>query len=88
MKISLDISMYPLKDEFCQPIIDFIERLEQAPGLVLERNSLSTQVFGDYRTIMNLMTEELETVFEQNPHTIFVMKMVGVNRSKAKIDAC
>lgn len=88
MKISLDISMYPLQDEFCQPIIDFIERLEQAPGLVLERNSLSTQVFGDYRTIMNLMTEELETVFDQNPHTIFVMKMVGVNRSKAKIDAC
>jgi uncharacterized protein YqgV (UPF0045/DUF77 family) len=88
MNISLDISMYPLKDEFCQPIIDFIERLEQAPGLVLERNSLSTQVFGDYRTIMGLMTEELETVFEQNPHTIFVMKMVGVNRSKAKIDAC
>ncbi|HEY9018136.1 hypothetical protein [Thiomicrospira sp.] len=88
MKISLDISMYPLQDEFCQPIIDFIERLEKAPGLVLERNSLSTQVFGDYRTIMNLMTEELETVFEQNPHTIFVMKMVGVNRSKAKIDAC
>lgn len=88
MKISLDISMYPLQDEFCQPIIDFIERLEKAPGLVLERNSLSTQVFGDYRTIMNLMTEELETVFDQNPHTIFVMKMVGVNRSKAKIDAC
>ncbi|WP_029933854.1 hypothetical protein [Thiomicrospira pelophila] len=88
MNISLDISMYPLQDEFCQPIIDFIERLEQAPGLVLERNSLSTQVFGDYRTIMNLMTKELETVFEQNPHTIFVMKMVGVNRSKAKIDAC
>lgn len=88
MKISLDISMYPLQDEFCQPIIDFIERLEKAPGLVLERNSLSTQVFGDYRTIMNLMTEELETVFEQNPHTIFVMKIVGVNRSKAKIDAC
>lgn len=88
MKISLDISMYPLQDEFCQPIIDFIERLEKAPGLVLERNSLSTQVFGDYRTIMGLMTEELETVFDQNPHTIFVMKMVGVNRSKAKIDAC
>ena len=88
MNISLDISMYPLQDEFCQPIIDFIERLEQSPGLVLERNSLSTQVFGDYRTIMNLMTKELETVFEQNPHTIFVMKMVGVNRSKAKIDAC
>lgn len=88
MNVSLDISMYPLKDEFCQPIIDFINRLEQAPGLVLERNSLSTQVFGDLQTIMGLMTKELETVFEQNPHTVFVMKMVGVNRSKAKIDAC
>lgn len=88
MNVSLDISMYPLKDEFCQPIIDFINRLEQAPGLVLERNSLSTQVFGDLQTIMGLMTKELETVFEQNPHTVFVMKMVGVNRSKANIHAC
>ncbi len=88
MNVSLDISMYPLKDEFCQPIIDFINRLEQAPGLVLERNSLSTQVFGDLQTIMGLMTKELETVFEQNPHTVFVMKMVGVNRSKADIHAC
>ena len=88
MNVSLDISMYPLKDEFCHPIIDFINRLEQAPGLVLERNSLSTQVFGDLQTIMGLMTKELETVFEQNPHTVFVMKMVGVNRSKADIHAC
>lgn len=88
MNISLDISMYPLKNEFCQPIIDFINRLEQQPGLVIERNSLSTQVFGDLQTIMSLMTTELETVFEQNPNTVFVMKMVGSNRSKVKIDAC
>lgn len=86
MNISLDISLYALQDEFTQPVIDFINRLEQQPGLVIERNPLTTQVFGDYRQIMGLMTEEMETVFNQNPYTVFVLKIIGVNRSKVKPD--
>ncbi|WP_044410809.1 hypothetical protein [Thiomicrospira microaerophila] len=81
MKVSLDISMYPLDQHFVEPILAFIARLEQQPGLVIKRNSLSTQVFGDLQHIMQLMTDEITEVFNQNPNTVFVLKLVGQDRS-------
>lgn len=81
MDVSLDISMYPLNQDFVEPILAFIARLEQQPGLVIKRNSLSTQVFGDLQQIMQLMTEEITDVFKQNPDTVFVLKLVGQDRS-------
>ena len=81
MNISLDISMYPLNQTFVEPILAFIARLEQQPGLVIKRNSLSTQVFGDFHQIMQLMTDEIAEVFQQNPDTVFVLKLVGQDRS-------
>lgn len=81
MNISLDISMYPLNQDFVEPILAFIARLEAEPGLVIKRNSLSTQVFGDLQQIMQLMTHEIQEVFQQNPDTVFVLKLVGQDRS-------
>jgi len=88
IQVSIDISMYPLSDSFCQPIIEFIDRLETYPDVKVERNSMSTQVFGDYTTVMPLVTDEMLVALEQNPHTIFVLKLLGTDRSKAKIDIC
>jgi uncharacterized protein YqgV (UPF0045/DUF77 family) len=81
MHVSLDISMYPLNQDYAPAILAFIARLEQQPGLVIKRNSLSTQVFGDFALIMQLMTTEIASVFTQNPDTVFVLKLVGQDRS-------
>lgn len=88
MKASIDISMYPLKDQYCPAILAFIADLEKHPNIHIERNALSTQIFGDYRTLMNAVTEDVEKVLEQNPKTIFVIKLVGSDRSKADIEHC
>ncbi|MDG6774106.1 YkoF family thiamine/hydroxymethylpyrimidine-binding protein [Thiomicrorhabdus sp. ZW0627] len=88
MKISVDISMYPLQEDYCQPILDFIARLEQNPDLTIARNSLSTQVFGDFDSVMKEMNQDMKEVLEKIPHSVFVLKIVGVDRSAAVIDAC
>lgn len=88
MQASIEISMYPLQEEFCQPIIDFIDRLETYPEIKVARNAMSTQIFGEYRVLMALMTDEVETVLKNEPKTVFVMKLIGTDRSKARIDAC
>ncbi len=88
MKASIDISMYPLQDHYCPAILAFIADLEQRPDIHIERNALSTQIFGDYRTLMNALTEDVEKVLKQNPKTIFVIKLVGTDRSNADIDNC
>jgi len=88
MKISIDISMYPLQEAYCQPILDFIERIEQVPNIHIQRNSLSTQIFGDYRPVMDALDSEIQQVLAQIPETVFVIKLIGIDRNKANIHAC
>lgn len=80
MEISVDISMYPLQKEFEAPILAFIEMLEKEKSVEVVRNELSTQVHGNYKTIMALLEKEMFSVFTEIPDSIFVLKFVGNNR--------
>ena len=80
MEISVDISMYPLQKDFEAPILAFIEMLEKEKSVEVVRNELSTQVHGDYKTIMALLEKEMFSVFTEIPDSIFVLKFVGNNR--------
>ena len=80
MEISVDISMYPLQKEFEVPILAFISQLEKETSVEVVRNELSTQVHGDYKTIMALLETEMFSVFTEIPDSIFVLKFVGNNR--------
>ena len=80
MEISVDISMYPLQKEFETPILAFISQLEKEDSVEVVRNELSTQIHGDYKTIMTLLEKEMFSVFTEIPDSIFVLKFVGNNR--------
>ena len=80
MEISVDISMYPLQKEYEASISAFIERLKTETSVTVSCNELSTQLHGDYRTIMKLLEEEIYSVFSEIPDSIFVLKFVGYNR--------
>ncbi len=88
MKVSIDISMYPLEEEYCPAIIEFIDRLDNNPNFTVERNSMSTQVFGDYKTVMAEISDEMLIALEKLPTTVFVLKLIGTDRSKARIRSC
>jgi uncharacterized protein YqgV (UPF0045/DUF77 family) len=77
MKISVEISKYPLQEEFGTPILSFIDRLKQYPELEVRTNSMSTQVFGDYDDMHRILQKEMRASFE-NPNTV-VMVMKWVN---------
>jgi len=80
MEISVDISMYPLQKEFEAPILAFISQLEEETSVEVVRNELSTQIHGEYKTIMALLEKEMFSVFTEIPDSIFVLKFVGNNR--------
>lgn len=80
MRISVDISLYPLTEQFVEPILGFIHKLEQNPKLMISRNNLSTQIFGEYRDVMDAMDTEMEAIFRQLPHSVFVLKIIGNDR--------
>lgn len=78
MKISVDISYYPLKDEFIPPIKGFIERLNANSKITVQTNGMSTQVFGEYFEVMETLTKEIHNAFEL-PHSVFVLKVINAD---------
>ena len=81
MRISVDISLYPLNADYIEQILAFIAKLETNPKLIIKRNSLSTQVFGEYRDVMACLDDEIEAVFDSLPESVFVLKLVGMDRA-------
>ena len=88
MKASIEISMYPLNQDFCQPIIEFIAAMKTHESVSVQENSMSTHIYGDYRDIMKMVTTEMESVLSKMPETVFVIKLIGIDRNKAKVDYC
>lgn len=76
MKITLDISLYPLTEEFIPVIKGFISKMESYDGISVLRNNISTQISGDYDVIMGLLHSELKQVFETQ-RSVFVIKFLA-----------
>ena len=76
MKASVDISLYPLADEFIPAIKEFIDRVQQYPEVSVVRNDLSTQLYGDYEQIMELLKVEVRLSWEKYGKSIFVIKFL------------
>jgi len=77
MNIGVEISLYPLHDDYIPPIRDFIARLNADGRFRVITNDMSTQVFGPYEDIMAALTRELRPTFEHNGKSVFVMKVLG-----------
>ena len=77
MKISVEISMYPLVEQYRPPINNFIERLSQNSELEIEYGRMSTFFFGDYQQIMPLLKDEIQTTLKAIPQSVFVIKLSG-----------
>ena len=80
MNISVELTLSPLQDDFETPIIQFIKKL-RASGLTVLENPLSTQVFGDYDEVMELLNSEIKESFENLDHVVLTMKVVKSDRS-------
>ncbi len=78
MNASVEISYYPLNVEYIPPIKGFIERMNQYEDLRVRTSGMSTQVFGEFTTVMQALTSEIEKSFEL-PHSVFVMKIINAD---------
>ena len=77
MDIGVEISLYPLHQQYIAPIQNFIDRLNADGALRVVTNSMSTQVFGDYDAVMSTLVRELRATLENNDKAVFVMKVLG-----------
>lgn len=78
MNASIEISYYPLHDDYISPIKDFIFRLNQYTDIEVITNGMSTQVFGEFDLLMPIISKEIRKSFEL-PHSVFVLKIVNAD---------
>lgn len=83
MKVSVEISMYPLKQDYIPPIQEFIDRLNTYKELEVRTNCMSTQVFGDYDSVMEILTKEMKSAGAKYEDVSFVMKMIPKDLSES-----
>ena len=85
MKISVDLTLSPLKDDYESHIIDFIKQLRASEFTVLE-NPLSTQIYGDYDELMPFLNKAIKTSFKNTGLSLLTMKIVKTDRSTYEPD--
>lgn len=77
MQIAVDISLYPLADEFLAPIKDVIARLNAHSALEVRTNPMSTQIRGEYDDVMQALLREMKTTFEGAPKAVFAIRILN-----------
>ena len=85
MKISVELNLSPLQDDFEPKIIDFIKKLRDS-GISIKENPLSTQVYGEYDEVMNLLNSEIKNVFEAIDNGLIYIKIVKSDLSDYAAD--
>jgi len=79
MRITADISMYPLSETFATGITDFILRLRRESGVEVLTNQLSTQVRGEFDDVTGALERCMRRSMEGADSVVFVVKYVNAD---------
>ena len=84
MQVMVELSLYPLVNEFIPPIQAFIDRLNSYSELTVTTCSTSTQVTGDYMVVMNILGGEMQRTHEEVGQAVFVAKFLNFDAMQAR----
>ncbi|MFT5674763.1 MAG: hypothetical protein ACI808_000687 [Paraglaciecola sp.] len=85
MKLVAEISMYPLKEQYIEPIQSFIDRLNSYSELNVSSSATSTIVAGDYLPTMQILGEEMLRVHQEIGQAVFVCKYLNGDKMASHI---
>lgn len=76
MKISVEISKYPLTESYLERVDDFLERLHTYPELKISVSPISTQIYGEASLVFQVLETEISRSFEsgQSPFVLKILK--------------
>lgn len=79
MYLSVQLSWYPLNEEYKEPIRNLIARLEQT-DLEVYPGRMSTEIFGDYDEVMSVLSDTMKWSFQTYGKSVFVAKIMEGDR--------
>ena len=76
MQVTIDISMYPNREDCIPPIKGFIDRINQFENLKITTFPTSTVVQGDYAYAMKAVQDTIAACYKEFNMAIYVAKII------------
>ena len=80
MRISVELTLTPLNNEYKSDIVYFINELRSSKFKLIE-TPLSTQIYGDYDELMPFLNATIKEIFKKTEHSMIHMKIINSDRS-------
>ena len=84
MHVMVEISLYPLANEYIGPIQAFIDRINNYKGLAVSTGTTSTQITGEYMHVVQILGNEMKRTHEEVGQAIFVAKFLNFDAMQAR----
>ena len=76
LQVTIDVSMYPNKEDFIPPIKGFIKTINTYSNLKIITFPTSTVVQGEYHHAMNSVKETISVCQKKFDNAVYVMKVI------------
>lgn len=76
MILTVEISMYPFQQDYKEPILGFIERLNGFADLRVQTFATATLVTGEFGHVMQVLGDMLRWSCEQYGKAVYVTKFI------------
>ena len=79
MRITAEISLYPLRDDYIPTVQSFIHGIREAPGLEVTVNQMSTQLSGELHDVSRAVEQAIEQSFRAGGPQVLVAKFLNAD---------
>ena len=79
MRITAEVSLYPLQDQFLPRIETFIRTIHGTPGLEVTVNQMSTQLRGELEDVTRAVEQALASSFQAGGPQVLVAKFLNAD---------
>jgi uncharacterized protein YqgV (UPF0045/DUF77 family) len=76
MKLTAELSLYPVQENYIEVIQAFIDAVRAYPDVQVVTNAMSTQVCGDYTQVFELVSDTLAASMRQFGKQVLVVKFI------------
>ncbi len=79
MRITAEVSLYPMQEQFLPRIETFIRSIRNAPGLEVTVNQMSTQLRGELEDVTRAVEQALASSFQTGDPQVLVTKFLNAD---------
>ena len=86
MQISIEVSLYPLSENFISPIDNFISCLKKYDSIEVRAHNMSTQLFGEFDDLIKILKVNMDKTFKNETNSVFDLKIINGDSRKYNLE--